>query len=221
MAAKISPPSKLISAIRAGDISEVFAALDHGADLEEADVHGFIGLPLRTACFEGNVEIVQELLNRGANINAMAGDGPNAPMRLAQRRKHQPIIALLIEHGAPSNTDTKVMAEPSSLFPARNSTTHEPPPAAAEVATKVPEPEHTEPAKTLTSTDNLIEYTPTAIPTPAMEEHDLTACYGVDTNLLDFDLQRLQDEQDAGSQITQSSEAVKPNSKLWNSGTNK
>jgi hypothetical protein len=118
MAAKFLPPSKLITAIRAGKLSEVTEALNNGADPEEADMHGFVGLPLRTACFEGNVEIVQELLSRGVNINAIAGDGPNAPMRLAQRGKHQQVVTLLVQYGAtPTDTGPKVMAEPTALFP--------------------------------------------------------------------------------------------------------
>lgn len=230
MAANFLPPSKLISAIRSGDLPGVIDALNNGGNLEEPDIHGFVGLPLRTACFEGNVEIVLELLNRGANINAMAGDGANAPMRLAQRGKHQDITALLIERGATANSPPAVLAEPSTLFPAQHTPAQEPPTASIrELTDTKPEPEiqnssMDESIKTTTafaSADNLIEYTPTSIPAPAIEELDLTACYGVDTNLLDFDLQRLQVEQDARTQPLQTPEATKPKSKFWNSGTDK
>lgn len=224
MAAKFLPPSKLITAIRAGNLSEVTETLNNGADLEEADIHGFVGLPLRTACFEGNIEIVQELLNRGANINALAGDGPNAPMRLAQRGKHAQVIALLVQHGAiPADTGPKIMAEPTALFPTRKQ-------ASATVLETLPQTQEPAVAENIESkempdelvcTDNLIEYSPTPIPPPAIEELDLTACYGVDTNLLDFDLQRLQDVQDAKSLIAPEPEAAKPKSKFWSSGTDK
>ena len=207
MAAKFSPPSKLLTAIRAGKLADVIDALDNDADLEEADSHGCIGLPLRTACFEGNVDIVRELLNRGADLNAIAADGPGAPMRLAQRGKHQAVIELLIERGAANPYKTKVLAEPAALFPPPQATTAETP---LEPAAEEPTPENLTLATTATQdapafdaaldlavTDNLIEYTPTTIPDHPIEELDLTACYGVDTNLLDFDLQRLRDTQDA------------------------
>ncbi|HSG23577.1 MAG TPA: hypothetical protein VLA64_11550 [Azonexus sp.] len=88
MAARIFTPTNLMMAIRAGLLDGVINAIAMGADIEEADMHGFAGLPLRTACFEGNLAIVRELLNHGADINAIAGDGPSAPLRLAKRGKH-------------------------------------------------------------------------------------------------------------------------------------
>ena len=224
MAAKFLPPSKLITAIRAGNLSEVTEALNNGADPEEADIHGFVGLPLRTACFEGNVEIVQELLSRGVNINAIAGDGPNAPMRLAQRGKHQQVIALLVQYGAtPIDTGPKVMAEPTALFPTQKQVSA----TDVEELPQIQEPvvpeniESKEMPDDLACTDNLIEYSPTAIPPPAIEELDLTACYGVDTNLLDFDLQRLQDAQDTRGLTAPVPEVAKPKSKFWSSSTDK
>jgi len=92
MAAKFFTPSKLMTAIRAGLLDEVINAIATGGNIEEADMHGIPGLPLRTACFEGNLEIVRELLNRGADINAIASDRPEAPLRLAQRGKHQSTV---------------------------------------------------------------------------------------------------------------------------------
>ena len=76
MTNKGSTASKLIAAIRAGRLNGVINALDDGADIEEPDMHGSRGLPLRTACFEGNLAIVRELLTYGANPNAAASHGP-------------------------------------------------------------------------------------------------------------------------------------------------
>jgi len=92
--------SELRKSIEQGCLPAVIAALDNGADIEEIDAHGDSGLPLRTACFLGHLDIVAELLNRGANINAPNGEGPGAPLRMASRRKHQAIIDLLIARGA-------------------------------------------------------------------------------------------------------------------------
>ena len=83
MTVKSFTTNKLIDAIRAGSLSGVLTALNDGGDIEMPDMHGCSGLPLRTACFEGNLAIVRELLNRGANPNAIASDGPGAPLRLA------------------------------------------------------------------------------------------------------------------------------------------
>lgn len=230
MAAKFLPPSKLITAIRASNLADVIHALDDGANVEEADMHGFVGLPLRTACFEGNIDIVRELLTRGADINAIAGDGPGAPMRLAQRGKHQHVVDLLVTHGATIAPDPQILAAPAALFPPPQTPASETvsehaveePPPAPQAATSVPEDA---PSLDLeldqAFTDNLIEYTPTAIPEPSIEELDLTACYGVDTNLLDFDLQRLRDTQDARSQAAEPASTEKPKSKFWNSNTDK
>lgn len=90
----------LLEAIRAGLPGGVIAAIEAGADIEEHDMHGCAGLPLRTACFAGNLAIVRELLKRGANPDAAAQDGPGAPLRLALRRQHHEVAALLLQHGA-------------------------------------------------------------------------------------------------------------------------
>lgn len=93
-------PSPLLTAIRTGHLSGVIRAIDDGGDIEEADIHGVRGLPLRTACFEGSIVIVRELLRCGADVNALAVDGPGAPLRLALRGGHGDIAALLLQNGA-------------------------------------------------------------------------------------------------------------------------
>ncbi len=92
--------SELIAAIRSGKLSAVISALDAGANIEESDIHGHAGLPLRTACFGGNPEIVGELIRRGADVNARGSEGASQPLRLAVRCKQRSITAMLLEHGA-------------------------------------------------------------------------------------------------------------------------
>lgn len=190
MAAKIFTPSKLMTAIRAGLLNDVIDAITTGADIEEADMHGFTGLPLRTACFEGNLAIVSELLNRGADINAIAGDGPGAPLRLAQRGQHREIVALLLAHGAKEilaasqTTSATASTEVPPLNPGK---------ATIKQAVKAEETPSGLP-------DNNIEFTryePSE--TGEIEEIDLTAGYGVDTNLLTLDLLRLSEAEDAAA----------------------
>ncbi|MBK6358074.1 MAG: ankyrin repeat domain-containing protein [Betaproteobacteria bacterium] len=111
MTAKGFTSNNLLDAIRAGSLSGVISALDNGDDIELPDMHGCRGLPLRTACFEGNLAIVRELLNHGANPNAVASDGAGAPLRLALRKGHQNIVDLLLENGATPNAGTATPPE--------------------------------------------------------------------------------------------------------------
>ena len=186
MAVKPFTPSKLIIAIRSGNLEAVIDALADGADIEEPDMHGFVGLPLRTACFEGEIAIVRELLNRGADINAVASDGPGAPLRLARRRNHQEIIGLLLAHGAasmPAPSPARPAIAPAEALPLRpDETVAHPQTQAEEAPAAMP--------------DNTIEFTrhePEA--TEDIEEIQMTSSYGIDTNLLTLDLLRLSESE--------------------------
>lgn len=95
-----SMKSALQEAVEAGDLQAVIAALDNGGDIEEADMHGHRGLPLRMACFRGHADIVRELLRRGADVHAPNAQGTGAPVRMAVRCEHYVIVRLLVEHGA-------------------------------------------------------------------------------------------------------------------------
>jgi len=92
--------SALQNAIAQGSLEAVVAALEAGADIEEVDVHGFGGLPLRSACFHGYIPIVVELLKRGADIHALNYEGIGAPIRTAVRARQPEIVRILLEHGA-------------------------------------------------------------------------------------------------------------------------
>jgi hypothetical protein len=100
--------SALRRAIEQGNLNAVYVALDHGADIEEADIHGDAGLPLRIACFRGRIDIVQALINRGANIHVPNGEGRDGPLRSALRGKHMHIVDLLIQFGAEMPTNITI-----------------------------------------------------------------------------------------------------------------
>ncbi|MGE5469348.1 MAG: ankyrin repeat domain-containing protein [Bacteroidota bacterium] len=175
MSAKSFTTSPLIAAIRQSSLTAVIAALDAGGAIEEADQHGLAGLPLRTACFAGNVDIVRELVGRGANVNAAGADGPGMPLRLALRARHDAIVSLLLACGAQV---PEGIALPATL--------PQPPLEPRVVAPELPP----------------IEFTPSAPAGSAdaaadaghdedyrvIEEVDIVASYGLDTNLLTMDL---------------------------------
>lgn len=91
---------ELHKAIERGDLPAVVSAIEHGADVEAADMHGASGWPLRTACFRGHAEIVHELIRRGADLCVANADGSGAPVRMAARGQHWHIVDLLLTHGA-------------------------------------------------------------------------------------------------------------------------
>lgn len=224
MSSKFSPAasSTLISAIRTGNLHALRTALDAGENIEEADMHGYPGLPLRTACFSGNLFIVQTLLEAGADINAPTADGRGAPLRLSLRRGHQDISALLLSRGAEIPADLSIppglieraqaMADgsrPIIDMPALEFERS----AAVETTLALPStPLPDAPGMTETQLgSNIIDFefaplpdTPpaatAAIPTPPppklpalneIEEVDLKGVYGVDTNIINMDLERL------------------------------
>lgn len=178
MSGKSFAPSPLVAAIRAGLLSGVISALDDGADIEEADIHGCAGLPLRTACFEGDIAIIRELLRHGANPNAMAADGPGAALRLALRSGHPEIAALLLQHGAeiPQGLDL-----PTSVSELQGRL---PPPVDEVAVPRLPEAtaENTPPTAAAEQTHPYLDC--------SIEEVDVSGCYGTDTNLLTMDLLR-------------------------------
>lgn len=173
MAYKNVVPSKLMEAVRAGNLHAVVSALESGSDVDEADVHGFRGLPLRTACFSGNVAIVRELLARGANIDAGTADGPGAPLRLALRAGHRQLVTLLLDEGAaiPSG----VAIDPD-LIPAGH-----------------PRLGSTNVALDYTY-ENLIEFSESR---PGITDTHLATPTGSETNVLTMDLLRFNENEDA------------------------
>lgn len=187
MSAQKFAPSPLVAAIRAGRLSGVVNALDDGADIEEADIHGCSGLPLRTACFEGDIAIVRELLRHGATPNAMAADGPGAPIRLALRSGHPEIAALLLQYGAEPPPGMDI---PASVVKSQGQL---PPPDS-----EAPVPRLPEKPEVPAASDALAEETHPYLGL-AIEEVDVNSCYGTDTNLLTMDLLRSNVEPDSPS----------------------
>lgn len=93
---------ELLAAIRKGDFERVMNALEAGGDVETKDAHGIPGLPLRIACFHGNLRIVAALLTCGANPDGPDRETPQdcLPLRAAVRGGHDETIELLNQVGA-------------------------------------------------------------------------------------------------------------------------
>lgn len=182
-----------MEAIRAHDLAATVRALDEGCDVDEADIHGHRGLPLRTACFEGETAIVEELLRRGADINAPGADGHGMPIRLAARFKHRTIVEMLIAQGAEIPHGVSIDL-PSPLIENFDLAADATPPAIIE--------EKVELAPLDIPLDDLAE--PVAIEAsppscPAIEKVEVKGCYGVDTNILNEDLLRLEEAPSSGT----------------------
>ncbi|MDP2880249.1 MAG: ankyrin repeat domain-containing protein [Azonexus sp.] len=183
----------LIDAIHAGSLSGVLNALDDGADIEMPDMHGCSGLPLRTACFEGNLVIVRELLNHGANPNAITSDGPGAPLRLALRKGHQDIADLLRQKGAmplaatitPETPDAHLPDEVVTLSPpgikpdsiVEFTPSDTPPPTDETIVSLLP----------ASKPGNLIEFSSSDTLLPS-DDAETPNNFGTDTSLLSMDL---------------------------------
>jgi len=104
----LNAPIDLLKAIRRGRLNAVKAALDSGASDELNDARGEPGLPLGIACFLGFADIVRELINRGAKVNASDNASATSPLSMALRGKRKTVVELLIELGAeiPPGTQT-------------------------------------------------------------------------------------------------------------------
>lgn len=180
MSGKHLSPSPLVAAIRSGSLLAVSNALDDGAHIEEADMHGQPGLPLRTACFSGNLEIVGELIRRGANINAPGNDGPGMPLRLAQRAGHPAVITLLIQHGAEVPPDLPV--DPQLRF----NTAH-----LELLPLDAPAPELPVASAAEAETEHF----------NILEDIDIPASYGTATNLLSRELLRFNESNETAATL--------------------
>ncbi|HLO64168.1 MAG TPA: ankyrin repeat domain-containing protein [Azonexus sp.] len=88
---------ELLKAIRAGQLTDVKAALDAGASLDDEGQPGFA---LGMACFLGHAEIVRELALRGAPVNCADNSAVTAPLAMALRGGRKEVVRTLLELGA-------------------------------------------------------------------------------------------------------------------------
>lgn len=218
--------SRLIEAIRQGSLHGVISALESGCNIEEADIHGQRGLPLRTACFSGKPEIVRTLLEQGANVNAAGADGPGMPLRLALRARNPEIVRLLLDSGA--QIPLGVLIPEDYLTPPEAPAV--PPPsetAVLEAPTLDIPPMEFAAVEAESSPEDFIPLLGQRLPTADQngntpvayavdEEVDITGNYGIDTNLLNLDIQK-QEETAANPEPTKAPAPPSGKGGFWKS----
>ena len=92
---------ELHEAVKAGDISRVRIALAGGEDVNALDMD-WSALHLATAL--GSTEIVQALIDGGANLEAEGEPAGSRPLHLAAQNNESEIAELLIKRGAKINS---------------------------------------------------------------------------------------------------------------------
>ena len=91
--------TKLWRAASAGEVAEVRALLQAGADpLVGLTTNGCT--PVYLAAQNGHLEVVRALVEAGADVNAARTDGTWTPLKVAQRNNHPDVVALLKQAGA-------------------------------------------------------------------------------------------------------------------------
>eukprot|EP00698_Gefionella_okellyi_P013851 TRINITY_DN3825_c0_g1_i1.p1 TRINITY_DN3825_c0_g1~~TRINITY_DN3825_c0_g1_i1.p1 ORF type:complete len:694 (+),score=214.97 TRINITY_DN3825_c0_g1_i1:156-2237(+) len=87
----------LFSAAQGLAISDVYAALAEGADINAVDGNG--NAMIHIACIRQSTELLQIALEKGANVNICDHRG-NTPLHIAARRNDPDIATTLIQNGA-------------------------------------------------------------------------------------------------------------------------
>jgi len=169
----VSAGIELLRAIRSGRLGDVRRVLDAGAPVELDDGRGDPGLPLGVACFMGYVDIVRELVGRGARVNVGNNAQPTSPLSMAIRGNRTDVVKALIELGAVVPPGMKTGLSEQDLMIARWRG-HQ----YGSVAGKTARP------------------SPTDADQPVFEEIEMPRCYGTDTAVLDADMVRAAREMD-------------------------
>ena len=114
-----APINSIHDAAKRGDIEAVKQYLADNANVNSKDSKGMtpfakdntiVRTPLHIAAGAGHKKIVELLIAKGADVNAMAEDG-SSPLDVALgraiRRKHTEIVDLLRKHGAKTAEELK------------------------------------------------------------------------------------------------------------------
>jgi len=110
LAAATPPEAPVADAAQAGDIAQVRALLQQGADVNAAQADGLTAL--HWAAMNNHGDIVDVLLYAGATVRPLTRVGGYTPLHLAARAGHAEIVTKLVAGGADPNewTSTGVTA---------------------------------------------------------------------------------------------------------------
>jgi len=91
----------LLQATEAGDIVQMQALLDKGAEVNARNAHGWT--PLHVAAAGGDPAVIALLLQHGADVHAQSHIGTTALDNATTRGGRKAVIDLLLAHGAKRN----------------------------------------------------------------------------------------------------------------------
>jgi hypothetical protein len=90
----------LLAATRKGNLTQVKALLDKGADVNSKSSYGQTALFF--ACDRGHLDIAKLLIERGADVNVEDTFYHASALTWAMQNKHPEVLKLLLDHGAKS-----------------------------------------------------------------------------------------------------------------------
>ncbi|CAH9101014.1 unnamed protein product [Cuscuta europaea] len=99
------------------EVVKILSAADSSVSgINCGDEEGWV--PLHSAASSGNIDIVEILLSRGANVN-LKNDGGRTALHYAASKGHLRIAEILISHNAKINAKDKVGAPHCTVQPAQ------------------------------------------------------------------------------------------------------
>ncbi|KAI0531834.1 ankyrin repeat-containing domain protein [Xylaria digitata] len=104
-------PNPLLGTIRRHNMALALLLVKAGADVNDYNREQRLGRsPLQLAAEQGNLEMVDYLLNAGADINALpCSDGGGTALQLAAMKGYLGLVKYLLEHGADVNAPAGVV----------------------------------------------------------------------------------------------------------------
>jgi ankyrin repeat protein len=97
---RLSFVEQMHRAIGKGDLNALRSLLDAHPELVNANTHNAFGsTPLHFAAYNKQPEVAEELIKRGADLNALNNDGMT-PLHDAVTVGSRPVVQLLLRHGA-------------------------------------------------------------------------------------------------------------------------
>jgi hypothetical protein len=92
----------LVEQRQSGCVAMMQILLEHGADTNQCDSRDMT--PLLAACTRGHTDVVQLLIEYGANIDQPCDGDGRTPLYVACMAGHDTIVQVLIEHGVERDT---------------------------------------------------------------------------------------------------------------------